>query len=40
MNTLMTKPTKPTATVHTDLKSMNLNEEAFIMGKKKLYNNQ
>lgn len=35
----MTEHTKPTATVHTDLKSMNLNEEAFIM-EKKLHNNQ
>lgn len=34
MCTLMTKPTKRTATVHMDLKSMNLNEEAFIMEKK------
>lgn len=29
--------TKPTATVHMDLKSMNLNGEAFIMEKKKSY---
>lgn len=37
MYTLMTKPTKPTATDHMDLKSMNLNEEAFIVGKKGSY---
>lgn len=35
MHTLMTKPTKPTATDHMDMKSMTLNEEAFIVGKKK-----
>lgn len=33
----MTKPTKPTATDHIDLKSMNWNEEAFIVEKKGRY---
>lgn len=35
MYTLMSKPTKPMATDHMDLKSMNLNEEAFVVEKKK-----
>lgn len=34
MHTLMTRPTKPTATDHMDL---NLNEEAFVVEKKGSY---
>lgn len=36
MPMLVTKLTKSTATVHTDLKSMNLKEGTFIMEKKKV----
>jgi len=36
MYTLMTKPTKPTATDRMELKPMNLNEEAFVVEKKEV----